>query len=283
MKDNILFSILIPTRNRLNLLKRAVNSVIQQNYKRWELIISDNCSDENIQAFIEEIDDNRIRYKRQDRVVSVTDNWNDANDMAHGEYIIMLGDDDALVPDALERLINVITKYNSLDLIAYAAYIYVQPKVDPQCPQGRLYMAQPFKNEEDKNYLSMEYRQQLVSNCCQFNERFGHNMQYYCYSRVLRDAVCKYGRFYEAPYPDYYTSCMMLLCANTAILISEVITIIGVTPKSYGYFYVNNIDKEGMKFHEESDYRDKAPSCIRGMLCSVDEMDTAAAATYALL
>ena len=76
---------------------------------------------------------------------------------------------------------------------------------------------------------------------------------------------------------------MMLLCADKAVLIPDRVTIIGVTSKSYGFYYHNNNEKEGMKFHKESDYRNKAPLQIREKLCSVDEMDTAAAATYALL
>jgi glycosyltransferase involved in cell wall biosynthesis len=40
------FSVLLPTRNRLNLLSYAIETVIRQDYSDWEIIISDNCSEE---------------------------------------------------------------------------------------------------------------------------------------------------------------------------------------------------------------------------------------------
>ena len=56
------FSVLLPTRNRLNLLKHAVNTVLKQDYDNWELIISDNFSEEDIKTYVMELGDYRIKY-----------------------------------------------------------------------------------------------------------------------------------------------------------------------------------------------------------------------------
>ena len=90
-------SVLIPTRNRLKYLKYGVATVLRQDYADWELIISDNDSEEDIEGYVHSLDDPRIKYYRTDRFIPVTDNWNNALKKSSGEYVIMLGDDDALM------------------------------------------------------------------------------------------------------------------------------------------------------------------------------------------
>lgn len=52
METAIKFSVLIPTRDRLDLLKEAIDSVRNQSYHNWELIVSDNCSDDDVEGYV---------------------------------------------------------------------------------------------------------------------------------------------------------------------------------------------------------------------------------------
>ena len=72
------FSVLLPTRNRLDLLYYAVETVRRQDYLDWEIIVSDNFSEEDIAGYIKSLDDSRIKYFRTGKFVPVTDNWNNA-------------------------------------------------------------------------------------------------------------------------------------------------------------------------------------------------------------
>lgn len=281
MENSIKFSILIPTKNRLDLLRHAVASVLNQTYANWELIISDNCSFEDIKSYTDSLADERIVYYRQPKPVSVADNWNAANSMAQGDYIIMLGDDDALVPNALDILKKyIIDGYPQV--ISFMAYHYLQPGVDPKDVEGDVRVSQPMPLDSTKEaILPLEWRRDIVRRCCAFELAIGYNMQYYCYSKEMVEIVEKYGEFYAPPYPDYYTACMCLVLAEKFVNIPQIITIIGITPKSYGYYYRNNNEKDGMTFHGEDDYRLHAPVSVRDKLCSVDEMHTAALVTFA--
>ena len=51
--DSVFFSVVIPTYNRCDLLKKAVNSVLTQTYKNFEIIIIDNHSEDNTQEVVE--------------------------------------------------------------------------------------------------------------------------------------------------------------------------------------------------------------------------------------
>lgn len=280
----IRFSVLIPTRNRLELLKYAVESILSQSYENWELIITDNNSEDDIEGYIRNVSDDRIVYKRHSTTISVTDNWNSANDLANGDYILMLGDDDALVPNALSILAKTVDEYNP-QIISFRSYIYTQPGVDPDEVKGNVSINMPFYIGDYGNsqLLTTGWRRKLISNCYNFETYISFNMQYYCYSHEAVGILQQYGHFFEPPYPDYYATSMCMWLLDSFVYIPEVLSVIGVTKKSYGFYYKNDNEKEGMKFHKEENFRQNARKEIQNLLCTIDEMDTAAYVTFDLV
>ena len=93
------FSVLLPTRNGGKYLKSCIESVLSQDYKDMELIVFDNANTDNTAEVVNSYsNDKRLKYYRTDSVVSVTDNWNNALKKSSGDYVLMMGDDDFLLP-----------------------------------------------------------------------------------------------------------------------------------------------------------------------------------------
>jgi len=90
-------SVLLPTRDRLDLLRHAVASVTCLDDPDWEIVISDNCSSGDVEGYVASLHDKRIHYLRTPKLLSITENWNNALEHSTGEYVLMLGDDDALL------------------------------------------------------------------------------------------------------------------------------------------------------------------------------------------
>ena len=63
-KNNILVSIIIPTYNHSEYLKRALNSVINQTYENWEAIVIDNYSSDNTSEVVANFKNNKIKYSK---------------------------------------------------------------------------------------------------------------------------------------------------------------------------------------------------------------------------
>ena len=95
-----LFSIIIPTYNRRQLLQRAVESVLSQKYNGWELIIVDDGSVDNTKQYINNIKDDRIQYYYQSNRGESTAR-NVGLNKSKGKYICFLDSDDELLPDYL--------------------------------------------------------------------------------------------------------------------------------------------------------------------------------------
>jgi len=244
------FSILLPTRNRLELLRLAIASVQQQDHTDWEIVVSDNASDDDIEAHVRALGDSRIRTRRLDRLVPVTDNWNAALDLAGGDYIIMLGDDDALIPGALSRMKKLIDAWKRPEAIYAQAQQYAYPGVIP----GH---AEPFiqtgynaflENADEPFELAPSVALDMVRAALGFRILYGFNMQHFVFSRRLVERLRPKGAFFQSPYPDYYAANAVLLTARPLIATPHPVAMIGISPKSFGFYYFNARENDGVDF-----------------------------------
>jgi len=246
------FSILLPTRNRLQLLQYAVESVRRQDFSDWEIVVSDNASTEDVRGFVARLDDPRTHYVRTDSFVSVTDNWNNALRASTGDYVIMLGDDDALMPGYFSQLAHLIEKHEAPDLIYTDAYQYAYPNVMPGHPSG--FIQQGYaefitgRARTEPFWLPRAEAFALVAKSMSFRISFGFNMQHYVVSRRMVNALSSHGEFYESPFPDYYAANALLLLAENVLVVPHPLIVIGISPKSFGYYFFNGKESEGNSF-----------------------------------
>jgi glycosyltransferase involved in cell wall biosynthesis len=244
-------SVLLPTRNRLEYLRYAVETVRRQDYPDWEVVISDNDSEEDIRSYVDSMKDDRIKYFRTDRFVPVTDNWNNALDHSSGDYTIMLGDDDGLMPGYFKRALRLIERFDSPDLIYGSGYLYAYPGVLPDHPEGLLnhYRNASFLQTATQPFwLSRPETKQLVRDSLNFRMKFTYNMQYSLIGRRLVDDMLRDGPFFQSPFPDYYATNVMFLKADRVLVDPEPGVAVGITPKSYGFYLFNNREVEGVEF-----------------------------------
>jgi glycosyltransferase involved in cell wall biosynthesis len=114
----IKISVIIPTYNRANLLMRSINSVLNQTYKDFELIVINDGSTDNTGEIVENLrkNDERIIYIKIDNSGGPAHPKNIGIKKAQGEYIAFLDDDDEWMPTKLEKQISLFEKTNKEDL-----------------------------------------------------------------------------------------------------------------------------------------------------------------------
>lgn len=106
------FSIVIPTYNRAELLRRCLDSVIKQTYTSWEAIVVDNFSEDNTEDVVASFGDPRIRFVKNHNHGVISVSRNKAIDMAQGQWICFLDSDDAWFPTKLEVIFKYTEKYD---------------------------------------------------------------------------------------------------------------------------------------------------------------------------
>lgn len=90
-------SVCIPTYNSGEFLSEAIQSVLDQSFQNFELIISDNASEDNTTEIVNAFNDSRIQYYRNKKNIGMYENFNHCLDLAEGEYIKFLCATDYLV------------------------------------------------------------------------------------------------------------------------------------------------------------------------------------------
>lgn len=136
----MIVSIIIPTYNSEKYIKRCLDSVINQIYKNLEIIVVDDYSKDNTKKIIKEYadKDDRIRpfYSSENKGVSFSRNI--GLKASTGEYIMFVDSDDELTKDAIRRMVDIASKYNSdyvdsFEIVKYTKknkeYVFTESKL----------------------------------------------------------------------------------------------------------------------------------------------------------
>ena len=105
---NALVSVIIPTHNRVGLLPRAIDSVLNQSYQELECIVVDDASTDDSEIVIAQFDDDRLVYLQHENSRGASAARNTGIAHAQGELIAFLDDDDEWLPDKLEKQVSLL-------------------------------------------------------------------------------------------------------------------------------------------------------------------------------
>lgn len=107
-KEEILISIITPVYNCEKLLPSTIESVLNQTYKNWELLLVDDCTPDNSAKVIEKYakEDERIKYFKLEKNSGAAIARNKGLSEAKGRFIAYLDADDLWKPEKLEKQLN---------------------------------------------------------------------------------------------------------------------------------------------------------------------------------
>ena len=239
------FSVLLPTRNGGKYLKSCIESVLSQNYEDMELIVFDNANTDNTAEVVNSYSsDKRLKYLRTDNVVSVTDNWNNALKKSSGDYVLMMGDDDFLLPGYFDTLDKTIEENDFPDGISYFGYSFIYP--DAVDNKEGYYLDPHYDYEKkliDSKKMTKNQLRSIVYDMFKFKNRVPLNTLPHIWSRKVINRVD--GELFRPPYPDHFALNAIFLKANSWVFSKKKLYIIGVTPKSYGHYVFSDNEQKG--------------------------------------
>jgi glycosyltransferase involved in cell wall biosynthesis len=244
-------SFLLPSRNRLQLLKHAIDSIQRQRIDDYEILVADNASEEDYAGYVKSLGDPRIQYSRSAESLPVTENWRRSLSMASGDYVLMLGDDDALVPWFHRSVRPLIERAEAPDVVYLAAFHYCYPGVMPGSPRGYLADVKNSRFLDGRTTpfeLPREEAHAVANAAFEFRYLFGFNSQHFLFSAKFLRELDSLGGVFQSPYPDTFAAVASFLLARRIVVLPEPVIMIGISPKSFGYYYFNNRQAEGSEF-----------------------------------
>ena len=155
MKKN-LFSIILPVYNAEKYVANAINSVINQNYKNWELIIVDDGSNDNSYEIIKEfLNDNRINYIYE-KNSGVSFARNNALKHANGDYVLFIDSDDYFSVNLLSDMNKLLSEKN-VDVVTFGYFTergIIRKKYRFSSTVNQILEGEGLKREVKNNILS---------------------------------------------------------------------------------------------------------------------------------
>lgn len=120
MREKPTVSIVLPTYNNATLLPKAIESILQQSFQNFELIIINDCSSDNTEHVVETFVDKRIVYLKNDINKGAPVSRNIGINASRGEYIAFTDDDDIWFPQKLEKQMKLFSEASTKVGVVYS-------------------------------------------------------------------------------------------------------------------------------------------------------------------
>ena len=167
--------------------EEALGSILAQTYCDFEVIVSDDCSPEDLKSIVDKFADPRVKYRRNEKNIGaehLVDHWNLLLGLTDAEYIIMASDDDVYDPRYLEEMDRLARKYPEANV--------VRPLIRIINAEGRTTFEEQYPGKErlDVNeFLELWGTERLMS-----------GVPYYVFKA---EALKKSGGFVDYPYAHF--------------------------------------------------------------------------------
>ena len=232
------FSIILPTYNRGAIIESAVESVINQTFQNWELLIIDNASQDNTKKIISQYSDDRIKYYKYEELVPLNENWERGLNLIEGDFFIVLGDDDYFCKTLLEE-VNAAAGDSDLIVVNSASFTANDPvgKVKNILfltdYTKKIYNFNPIDISKNYQTFNLEPLTIAVSQL--------HPSVFFFKAELVGKLKNKYNGFYKAFYPDWIAHTLYGLYAKKAVFIDKPLVVVGGVDAKY-YCYTNSKD-----------------------------------------
>lgn len=110
MKQLPLVSVVVPTHNRPDFLKRTLQSILQQTYKNLQIIVVSNGFNDKNKKIVNGLQDSRIEYYEQENSGGPASPRNHGIRKSQGKYIAFCDDDDLFVPEKIQKQLEALNK-----------------------------------------------------------------------------------------------------------------------------------------------------------------------------
>lgn len=232
--DRILLSIVIPTKNRQKYCIAAIKQIISLNLNNIEVCIQDNSDTPDLKEAIEKLSNIYIKYQYHGEILSFVDNFSLAIEMASGEYVCMIGDDDGLLPNIMQVVDY--AKSNNIDVVIPGLnVVYFWPSEKPIVRNGQKgYLSvSEFANTYSSVDPQKALKKLLKNGALNYIAYDMPKVYHGVVKRELFEIIKqKTGKYFDGLTPDIYMSAALSFVAQKVVSYRAPVTISGICPIS---------------------------------------------------
>ncbi len=228
-KQEVFFTIVIPTRERSDTLIHTLATALAQDYGNFEVLVSDNASMDETYEKVLAIKDARLRYINTGKRVSMSENWEFAFNHVHKGWVTVLGDDDAILPGSLKIANDIINKTGT-SAIRSNGCSYEWPGLTGSA-YGRLVVSlrRGYTIRDSRRML-----QDVIDGRLSYNELPMLYNGGFISTELIRQAKQITGNFFQSMTPDVYSAIVFSFLTKNYVYSYEPLAINGASIHSGG-------------------------------------------------
>ena len=272
MNKRPFLSIAIPTRQRHETLFYTLQTILNQDFDDYEIIVSDNNSSKETKDIVDTFASNKIKYIRSDTDLSLCDSWEQAVSSASGEYIMGIADNDGIIEGGLSFLVNLIKLNKNPPLINFVKNTYNWPCLD--------------ETQNNVLYLHKTPSLEIIDGISLIQTVLDDNRNFYklpmiynsiVHSNLINKMKIHTGKIFNSVTPDVYSGFCLAYLGKEYLVLKQPISIAGNSAKSLGVNYANN---NGEIIQKETKAREKSEIQFHPLIPCVISHSAAIADAY---
>ena len=235
MRGHIKFNVIIPTRERADTLHYCLKTVVAQDYDNLNIIVSDNLSQDDTEEVVRSFSDERIKYVKTASRVSMSHNWEFALSHVDQGYVTFIGDDDALLPGAIQQLADILKDY-PFDAVTSPYCIYNWPENGlTDRPTLMIPLSEGVAIKDSKEMLK-----KVMRGCATYPELPWLYTGGFASIDIINKSRNAQGFFFLSLNPDIYSSVALSCSVDSYLYIKTPLAVAGLSRHSHGSSNLNN-------------------------------------------
>lgn len=218
-------TVVIPTCDRAKTLYYSLKTCLNQTYPNYEIIVSNNASIDNTEEVVKSFNDTRIKYIKTKSKLSMTEHWEFALNHVDEGYVSIIGDDDGLLPNAVDKMGEMLNKHN-ISAIASIPLVYVWAESYNLIEENFEYSFLNSKEILDKLSKSFDYYPEFTLTPTIYRGLVS--------LEVIKRIKYRDNLFFNSPIPDIYSNIIILSEIENYLFSKTPFFIIGTSKYSTG-------------------------------------------------
>lgn len=245
------YTVIIPTRDRAETLGATLRTCLRQTYKNFEIIVSDNYSSDETKDIVDSFRDTRIRYINPGRRLSMSGNFEFALKHVTDGFVMFIGSDDGIMPDAIEYVDSIVSKYR-VEAVSCRQATYTWPNFPDENTAGQFL----FGGWRDD--IEIRKSHEWLNKALNFQVHYCFDLpNLYCgfvHKRIIDQGYAD-GKYFRSITPDAYSSFATSIFVDKYAFSHRSFSIAGASAKSNGASSMNpsGSNQEVINFYSEND------------------------------
>ena len=250
------FTIIIPQKNRSEYIGHTIRTCMMQDYPNLEILISDDCSDDDSVKVVQQLMaiDSRVKLFAHEKHLGMRDNFEFVLNQVKPGYVMALGGDDGLAPGAIRRMLEILRETNT-QLLTWTPHIFYYPEASTG---SSILCVRRYSKYLVKKLKSKDYLHKIAKS---FNYATYDCPMFYIKGVASTELVDRVksrtpdGSFYTCPTPDGFSGVVLAGEVDEYSFTNEPLSITGSSPKSQGKNYHRNDEqskKESKEFFQDN-------------------------------